>query len=85
MNALYILQSEKTGRYYIGSTTDFNNRIIKHNAGLVLSTKAYKPWKVVFMQDYAVYSDARKAELKIKRYKRRDYIEKIVQSGQMIL
>ena len=84
MNHVYILQSERTGRFYVGSTTDFDKRIVQHNVGLVLSTKAYVPWKIVFKREYENYSDAKKVELQIKRYKRRDYIIKII-NGNLIL
>ena len=84
MNYVYILQSEKNGRFYVGSTTDFNKRMIEHQEGLVLSTKAYRPWKVVFRQEFENYSGARKAELKIKRYKRRDYIIKLINGGLVL-
>ncbi len=81
MNYVYILQSEKNGRFYVGSTTDLNKRMSEHQEGSVLSTKAYKPWKLVFRKEFENYSDAKKAELKIKRYKRRDYIIKFIDGG----
>ena len=84
MNHVYILQSEKNGRFYIGSTTDLDERIKKHQQGSVLSTKPYRPWKIAFKQEFESYSDARKAELKIKRYKRRDYIIKLI-DGSLVL
>ena len=83
MSYVYILQSEKNGRFYAGSTTDLDERIKKHGQGAVLSTKPYRPWKVVFRQGFESYSDARKAELKIKRYKRRDYIIKLI-NGDLV-
>ena len=36
----YILLNTLTGRYYIGYTPDLKNRIKKHLAGKVLSTKS---------------------------------------------
>jgi putative endonuclease len=84
MNYVYILQSEVNSRFYVGSTTDFPKRMKEHAGGLVLSTKAYKPWKVAFKKEFESYSEARKAELKIKRYKRRDYIIRIIATGSLI-
>jgi len=37
-----------------------------HNAGKVRSTKAYRPWKVVYAEQYDLYSEARKRELFLK-------------------
>jgi len=44
--SVYILQSEKTGRFYCGQTADFSDRIIRHNLGRSKSTKSGVLWKV---------------------------------------
>lgn len=43
----YILQSEKTGRLYIGQTADLNKRLEEHNSGLSSSTRGHVPWKII--------------------------------------
>jgi putative endonuclease len=35
----YIIQSEKSGRYYIGHTENIEARLERHNAGKVTATK----------------------------------------------
>ena len=62
MATVYILQSLKTGRYYIGSTTDMAQRLQNHNAGRTPSTKAYVPWVVVYEEEAEDVSAARKRE-----------------------
>jgi putative endonuclease len=69
MFKIYILQSLKNGRYYIGSTEDVDNRLEKHNAGLVRSTKGFIPWKIVYTENYNTRSDAYRREMEIKKYK----------------
>ena len=81
MNYVYILTSEKNGKYYIGSTTNIEQRVERHNKGQVLWTKRYLPWRLVFKQDCESFGEARKYEIWIKKLKRKDYIEKIIQSG----
>jgi putative endonuclease len=44
---VYIIYSENFDRFYIGQTNDFNQRIIRHNAGYENATKPYLPWKMV--------------------------------------
>lgn len=76
---VYILKSLKNNRLYIGSTTiDVYQRLERHNKGDVRSTNRYRPFKLEFYQAYEKISDARKIEVKLKRLKRRDYIEKII-------
>jgi putative endonuclease len=75
---VYILTSFKNGRFYIGSTGDIDKRLKDHNSGKVKATRNFKPLVLVFLQVYDNITHARKIEHKIKKLKRRDYIEKII-------
>ncbi|MCX6746298.1 MAG: GIY-YIG nuclease family protein [Candidatus Parcubacteria bacterium] len=66
---VYILQSLKNGRYYIGHTNDIKYRLWKHNTGKVKSTKPYLPWKIIYTEAYKTKSEAYRRELEIKQYK----------------
>ena len=83
MAFVYILQSQKNGRYYIGSTNDVGKRIRRHLAGEVRSTKNLLPVKLVFSQEFPNLSLARKIEQKLKKYKRRDFLDKIIDEGEI--
>ena len=78
---VYILQSEKNNSYYIGSTIDINRRLLEHNSGKVTSTKRYLPFQLMLKQEYSSIEAAQKVERKLKSFKRRDFISKIVQDG----
>lgn len=69
MHFLYILRSYVNSKYYIGSTEDLNKRLYYHNSGKVKSTKAYKPWKIIYTETYNNKVDALKREKQIKSYK----------------
>lgn len=75
---VYILQSIKNGRYYIGSSIDVNNRFSEHSNGLVRATKFLLPLKLVFSKEYSTVNEARKIEYKLKRFKSRKILEKII-------
>ena len=66
---VYILQSEKTKRFYIGATNDIVRRIIEHNNGHTKSTKYQRPWKIVHLERYSNEIIAKRRERKIKSYK----------------
>ena len=51
-NYCYILYSEKLNKYYIGSTTDLNRRLIEHNRGKEKFTKTGMPWKLVYHETF---------------------------------
>jgi putative endonuclease len=75
---LYILHSCKDGTYYIGHTGDLKKRLKWHNAGYSLSTKAKRPWELVYQERYRTKSEAQKREYELKRKKSRKYIEFII-------
>ncbi len=75
---VYILQSLKNNRYYIGSTNNAERRLAEHNAGINISTKPYRPWKIVFCQSFESKDTAHKAELKLKKYKSKLILEQVI-------
>ena len=47
MYFVFVLQSEATGRHYVGHTSDLTQRLSQHNNGITKSTKNRGPWKLV--------------------------------------
>jgi len=74
----YILFSEKTQRYYIGSTQNIQTRINRHNAGATKSTRTGRPWKLVYSEKFNSRSDAVKRENHIKKMKNKMWIENLI-------
>lgn len=83
MNFVYILQSEKNGRYYIGSTNDIDRRLLEHNSGKTKSLRHILPLKLVFKKEYKVLIDARRMELHLKKLKNRNILERIISEGDI--
>ena len=77
---VYILQSQVNDRYYVGSCSNIDQRLQRHNAGATPSTKPYRPWIVVYREEYCTKTEAIKRELKIKKMKSRKYIETLISS-----
>lgn len=78
MYYVYILQSEKSGKYYTGYCSDIDTRILKHNSGATPSTKPGIPWKLVHSEIFLEKSSAIKREREIKNKKSRKYIEFLI-------
>lgn len=72
---VYILYSQKRSRYYVGQTDNIKNRVIRHNKGLVPSTKSRTPWDLVFTVKVSNRSEALILEKKIKKRGAKRYIE----------
>lgn len=75
---VYILRSIKTKHYYIGCTENIQLRFSQHNSSNVRSTKNRRPYNLVFFQEYPSLLIAKKIERKIKNWKRKDFVEKII-------
>ena len=59
---VYILESERTGRYYVGSTADVEERLTRHNQGRSKYTKSGIPWKVVYTEQCETRAQAVRRE-----------------------
>ena len=75
---VYIIEAEKSKRYYIGQTETLDERLKRHNMGRNLSTKAYIPWKLKWWKEFSTRSEAVKVESKLKRIKKRESIYKFI-------
>ncbi len=69
MAHLYILQSEASGRFYVGSSSDLARRWREHERGHSPFTKARGPWKLVYQEQHASLAEARRREREIKSWK----------------
>jgi len=49
---VYVIRSEKDGRFYVGLTSDVEQRVIQHNKGMTFSTKGFRPWKLFFFEEF---------------------------------
>ena len=71
MYSIYILFSQKTNRYYIGSTDDLARRLKHHHAGPTPSTKTGAPvWEIPYTETIPDRAAALKCEREIKKKKK---------------
>lgn len=80
MHYLYILQSEKMGRYYIGVTNNVPRRLKEHNSGDSKSTSYYKPWVLKKVEEFSDIKSAYTRESFIKSKHSRKFVEKVINS-----
>lgn len=75
---VYILQSLKNKRYYIGCTNNLYNRIEQHNKGYNRSTKYGSPWELICFRKFASQEQAYIHEKLVKSYKGGNAFKKII-------
>lgn len=69
MPFLYILQSQSTQRFYIGTTTDLERRLAEHCRDQTPSTRNRGPWRLVYLEAYPTLSAAWQREHQLKAWK----------------
>jgi predicted GIY-YIG superfamily endonuclease len=59
---IYLLQSEKSGVWYSGLSSDPKSRLIQHNQGKSKFTSGHIPWKILYPEKAGDLKNARKME-----------------------
>jgi predicted GIY-YIG superfamily endonuclease len=63
---IYLLESEKSGVWYIGLSSDPQTRLMQHNQGKSKFTSGHIPWKLLYSEKAG---DLKNARAKEKYYK----------------
>ena len=63
---VYVLKSEIDDRLYVGLTQNVEKRLKEHNRGKTRSTKGYRPWQLIYVEEYPDRPTARKREKYLK-------------------
>jgi len=71
---IYILRSLKDENLYIGQTNNLENRIKRHNAGQVHSTKNRRPLEILHTEKFDTRKEAMYREKYLKSLKSSQYI-----------
>ena len=66
---VYVLQSLKDQKFYIGESTSVEQRLIYHNSGRQRSTKHRAPFRLILTETYETRTEALKREKEIKSWK----------------
>ncbi len=73
---VYILQSLKDRKLYIGATNNLRKRIREHNFGKSFATKTRMPFKLIYYEAYPHSKDAESRERFFKTGWGRQYLRK---------
>lgn len=65
---VYILKSKLDHSLYIGFAPDLKVRMVKHNQGLVQSTRSLRPLELCYYEAYKAKEDALIREKRLKKF-----------------
>jgi putative endonuclease len=74
---VYMLKSLKDEKFYTGCTADLKRRLRQHNSGMVRSTKARRPFELVYWESFSTRRDAMRRERQIKSFSRELKVEMV--------
>src|SRR5438105_15673683 len=69
MPRVYILQSDRTKKFYIGCATEVLVRLTQHQRGQTISTRGRGPWVLVYQERFETLAEARRRERQLKSWK----------------
>jgi putative endonuclease len=69
MGFVYILESEISARFHVGSTDEIPRRFAEHQRGKDKATRNRGPWILVYSEQFATLAEARRREFEIKQWK----------------
>ncbi len=78
MHYFYILHSLQLDKYYVGHTSNIEERILKHNSNHKGFTGKADDWKLVYSEKFSDKSTAYKRERQVKNWENRKRIEKLI-------
>jgi len=78
MFCLYVLVSKKTGRRYVGSTQDVQERLRRHNAAHSKATRHGIPWVLVHAEFFPTRAKAQRRERFYKTGRGRDDLDQML-------
>lgn len=81
---VYILKSLRDNGFYIGICKNLKERLEKHNKGGARSTKARRPFKLLFSEEYSNYLRAREREKELKSYKGGVKFKKLIEHWEVV-
>lgn len=80
MHYVYVLQSIKDQKYYVGYTNDLKRRLIEHQKGHSFATAPRRPFKLIYYEAFMERADAEKRELFFKSGWGRQYLKRALKT-----
>lgn len=73
----YAIESKIRNYIYVGLTNDIERRLAEHNNGENRSTKAYRPFSLIFEEAFETRIEARSKEKYLKTGIGKEFLKKI--------
>jgi putative endonuclease len=78
MPAVYVLKSQSSGKFYIGSALHLDRRLAEHHRGHSPYTRDRGPWVLAYSENYATLPEARRRERQMKSWKSSRSVQELI-------
>jgi len=75
----YVLWSDKFRKSYTGCTTDLPRRLKEHNSGQCDFSRSFRPWRIIYSEEFQTLIEARRREKYLKSHAGRKIIKSIIE------
>ncbi|MDO8504383.1 MAG: GIY-YIG nuclease family protein [Candidatus Liptonbacteria bacterium] len=82
MYHVYAISSLKKKYIYVGLTNNLDRRINQHQNGRERTTAKYRPFRLIFAENYATRPEARKREKYLKSGAGKEWIKKTINTSR---
>jgi len=79
--ALYVIRSKKTGRRYVGITSNLERRLKEHRSKSSKAGQVLGKFELVHAERFSSYSSARKREKFLKSGAGREWLDQVLCAG----
>jgi putative endonuclease len=80
---VYALYSVNYNKIYIGFSSNLNARLAAHNTEKGKGyTHAFRPWKIIYTEEYSTKTEAQRREKQLKSAKGREFIWNLIKSSK---
>ena len=77
MYKVYAIKSKRRNYIYVGMTSNLEERIQRHNNGRERTTRAYRPFELIYYEEQPTREKARKREIYLKSGVGKEFLKKL--------
>ncbi|MBL7209887.1 MAG: GIY-YIG nuclease family protein [Dehalococcoidia bacterium] len=74
MFTVYVLQSDSTGKFYVGQTRNLERRFFEHRQGLARYTRGRGPWHLSYKEEHHTRAAVMQRERFLKSGQGREWL-----------
>ena len=75
---VYVLKAENYKKSYVGYTDDLPRRLDEHNRGQSSYTSKFRPWKIIYGEEFVTKKEAISRERFLKSQGGRRFLKNVV-------